>query len=119
MYFTDEVAKYMHMADLIVTKPGGLTVSESVASNLPMGIFKAIPGQEEQNADFLVGKNMAVRLEKNNTCTAVITDLIRNKQKLDEMREAIRLFSKGNSAANIYLLMLELLEKYRNKGAKE
>ena len=115
MYFTDEVAKYMHMADLIVTKPGGLTVSEAIASNLPMGIFKAIPGQEEQNADFLVGKNMAVRLEKNNTCTAVITDLIRNREKLDEMKESIRLFSKGNSAANIYLIMLELLEKYQNK----
>lgn len=114
LYFTDEVEKYMHMADLIVTKPGGLTVTESIATNLPMGIFKAIPGQEEQNADFLVSKNMAVRLEKNNTCTTTITDLLRNREKLDSMKEAIRTFAKGNSAANIYNLMLELTEKYKD-----
>ncbi len=113
LYFTDEVEKYMHMADVIVTKPGGLTVSESIASELPMAIFKAIPGQEEQNADFLVSKNMAIRLKKDNTCTATFTDLIRNPQKLADMKQAIRSFSKGNSAANIYLLMCELIEKYK------
>lgn len=113
LYFTDEVEKYMHMSDLIVTKPGGLTVSESIAVGLPMAIFKAIPGQEEQNADFLIGENMAVKLEKNNSCTAVITDLLSHREKLDEMRTAIHNFSKGNSAANIYLLMLELLEQYK------
>lgn len=112
LYYTDEVDKYMHMADLIVTKPGGLTVSESIAVGLPMAIFKAIPGQEEQNADFLVSKNMAIRLEKDNTCTATINDLLRNPEKLENMKKSIKAFSKGNSAANIYLLMLELMKKY-------
>ncbi len=116
LYYTNEVEKYMYMADFIVTKPGGLTVSEAIATGLPMGIFKAIPGQEEQNADFLVSKNMAVRLEKDNTCTKVITNLLNNPQKLDEMRGAIRAFSKGNSSANIYLIMLELIEKYKRKS---
>ena len=112
LYYTNEVEKYMHMADFIITKPGGLTVSESIAANLPMVIFKAIPGQEEQNADFLVGKNMAVRLKKDATCTETITELVGNKQKLADMRNAIKTFSKGNSAANIYLLMKDLVEKY-------
>ena len=117
MFYTNEVSKYMHMADLIVTKPGGLTVSESIAVGLPMGLFKAIPGQEEQNAEFLVGNNMAVRIEKNNTCTAVITDLINHKEKLQFMKNSIKSFSKGNSTANIYLLMLEMIEKHKkNEG---
>ena len=47
IYFTDEVEKYMHASDLLVTKPGGLTVSEALACNLPMAVFDAIPGQEE------------------------------------------------------------------------
>lgn len=117
MYYTDEVEKYMHMADIIVTKPGGLTVSEAIASELPMGIFKAIPGQEEQNADFLVRGHMAVRLEKDNTCTKIITDLIANPEKLKSMKQAIREFSRGNSSANIYILMKELLKKYGNEEA--
>ncbi len=115
LYYTDEVDKYMHMADLIVTKPGGLTVTESIASNLPMAIFKAIPGQEEQNAEFLVSKNMAVQLKKDNTCTETITELLGNNGKLDEMKKSIKSFAKGNSAANLYILMLELIERYRNK----
>ena len=82
-----------------------------------MGLFKAIPGQEEQNAEFLVGNNMAVRIEKNNTCTAVITDLINHKEKLQFMKNSIKSFSKGNSTANIYLLMLEMIEKHKkNEG---
>lgn len=112
LYYTDNVDKYMRMADLIVTKPGGLTVSEAIAVNLPMAIFKAIPGQEEQNAEFLVSKNMAVILEKKDSCTAVITDLLRNPEKLQSMKDSISSFSKGNSAANIYLLMLDLIKKY-------
>ena len=112
MYYTTEVEKYMHMADMIVTKPGGLTVSESIAVGLPMAIFKAIPGQEEQNAEFLVKKNMAVRLEKNNSCTELITDLLKNRERLESMKRSIKSFSKGNSAEHIYKLMLELTEKY-------
>ena len=112
LYYTNEVEKYMHMADIIVTKPGGLTVSEAIASGLPMGIFKAIPGQEEQNADFLVRNNMAVRLEKDKTCTQTITRLLSDKSELENMKQAIKTFSKGNSAENIYLLMQELVEKY-------
>ena len=64
VYFTDEVEKYMHAADLLVTKPGGLTVSEALACNLPMAVFDAIPGQEEDNANFLKTHDMCVRLQK-------------------------------------------------------
>ena len=38
----------------------GLTVTEALACNTPLVIFDAIPGQEEENADFLVKNNMAV-----------------------------------------------------------
>ena len=59
---------------------------------------------------------MAVRLEKNNTCTAVITDLISHREKLDFMKKSINNFSKGNSAANIYLLILEMIDKHKNNN---
>ena len=115
LYFTDQVEKYMQMSDLIVTKPGGLTVSEAIATGLPMAIFKAIPGQEEQNADYLVKNGMAVRLFKDKTCTDKITDLITNPDKLKKMREAIRKKSNGNSAARIYELLQKLVKEYQAK----
>lgn len=113
LYYTNEVDKYMHMADIIVTKPGGLTVTEAIASDLPMAIFKAIPGQETQNAEFLTGHNMAIKIDKNNLCTKQITELLCNPDKLESMKDAIAAFSKGNSAAKLYDLMIKLVEQYK------
>ena len=57
--FSNEVPKLMAIANLVVTKPGGLTTSESLASHLPMVVINPIPGQEEENAEFLESKNIA------------------------------------------------------------
>ena len=47
--FSNEIPELMSISDLVVTKPGGLTTSESLASHLPMCIINPIPGQEEEN----------------------------------------------------------------------
>ncbi len=54
--FTDEMHRWMQMADLYIGKPGGLTTAEAMASGLPMVIVAPIPGQEERNSDHLHGK---------------------------------------------------------------
>ncbi|MDR1627723.1 MAG: galactosyldiacylglycerol synthase [Oscillospiraceae bacterium] len=107
IYFTDEVHKYMYVADLIITKPGGLTITEALACNLPMAIFDAIPGQEEENADFLVDNNMAVRLNKN-TAADTIKDLLKNKKKLKFMKHSCETFDKSESLKNILNFLLSL-----------
>ncbi len=119
LYFTDQVEKYMRMSDIIVTKPGGLTVTEAIASGLPMAIFKPIPGQEEQNADYLVRNGMAVRLKKDKTCTDIITDLISSPEKRSRMRQAVLRNYNGNSAEKIYELMLKLIEEYKQKKGSD
>ena len=48
--YTDEVPRLMAASDLLVTKPGGLTVSEAMTMGLPIAIISPIPGQERQNA---------------------------------------------------------------------
>ena len=60
--FTQRVADYMHACDLLVTKPGGLTTSEALAAGIPLALFDPIPGQEEDNARFLVNHERAVLL---------------------------------------------------------
>ena len=44
--FTNKVPELMSISDLVITKPGGLTTSESLASSLPMIVINPIPGQE-------------------------------------------------------------------------
>lgn len=113
LYFVSDVNKYMSIADLIITKPGGLTVSESLASSLPMAIFKAFPGQEEENADFLLRHNMAIRLPKGRECRAAVEDLLLHPEKLESMKTACRAFFKEQSAGNIYKLIQQLTQQDR------
>ena len=111
IYFTDKVYNYMHAADLIITKPGGLTVSEALASNLPMAVFDAIPGQEEENAEFLVKNNMAVNIGKGSNCKNIIENLLKNKNDLSLMKKSCESFDKSKSNENIYNLMKTLVEQ--------
>ena len=90
-YFVDNVDDYMHASDLIVTKPGGLTTSESIASALPMAVFKAYPGQEEQNAALLVKNNIGVILEDSSKAAETVGKLLKNKkQRGRRLREGDR-----------------------------
>ena len=57
--FTNEMEKLMAAADLVVTKPGGLTISECMALGRPMLLVSPIPGQEEHNAGFLMEEGAA------------------------------------------------------------
>lgn len=108
IYFTSEVSKYMSAADLIITKPGGLTVSEALACGLPMALFGAIPGQEEENANFLVGNNMAVKLDQKSSNLKSIEALLKNPDRLNYMKFNCENFDKSDSLKNIYNLIKKL-----------
>jgi processive 1,2-diacylglycerol beta-glucosyltransferase len=51
----------LSVSDLVVTKPGGLTVSECLAKRRPMLLYAPIPGQEERNSDFALRHHVALR----------------------------------------------------------
>lgn len=111
LQFTKEVERYMHASDLIVTKPGGLTVSEALACNLPLAVFDAIPGQEEDNASFLQTHDMGVRISNENFA-AVISSLIEHKERLRSMRENCRAFDKSRANQNIVGLAVRLAKSF-------
>ncbi len=109
--FISNVEEYMHFADLVVTKPGGLTVTESLACSLPMAIYNAIPGQENENAQYLISQNVAISLNDAKTGGKQIAELIKDKDKLNEMRENCKKIRKENSALNIFRLAQNLVEQ--------
>ena len=65
--FTTEIDELMAVADLVVSKPGGLTTSEALARGTPMAIVNPIPGQESRNSDFLLENGAAIKV--NNVAT--------------------------------------------------
>lgn len=70
--FTKKVPELMSISNLVITKPGGLTTSEGLASNLPILIINPIPGQEEQNAEFLEKSGAGVWLKKHDDIAKVL-----------------------------------------------
>ena len=109
LMFVDNVEDYMHCSDLIITKPGGLTVSESIQCGLPMAIYSAFPGQEKDNADYLVESGLAIMLGKNPGET--VSALINCDSKLNQMTENCKKACKGNSSEQILGLVEEILKK--------
>lgn len=105
--YTKDVPSLMHISSLVVTKPGGLTSSESLASNLPILIINPIPGQEEENAEFLEASGSAVWLKKDDNIDDVINNLLNDPQKLEQMKINTTQIAKPNSTMDICEILLE------------
>ncbi len=103
LYFVDNVEDYMHVSSLIVTKPGGLTVAESLACHLPMAIYNAYPGQEQFNVDFLVSNNAAISVDKK-TGAERIVELLHSPERLEEMRTNCARLARPNAAVEMVKL---------------
>ena len=58
--YVDDVATLITAADVVVTKPGGLTCSEALAVGRPLVLTRAIPGHEEGNVDYLTAREAAI-----------------------------------------------------------
>jgi processive 1,2-diacylglycerol beta-glucosyltransferase len=83
--FVDFMDELMVMSDLLITKPGGITVSESLAVGLPMILIEPIPGQEEANADYVVEQGAAVRARSVSSLIYKLELLIGDSEKLKRM----------------------------------
>lgn len=99
--FTDCVPELMSISELVVTKPGGLTSTESLASSLPMIIINPIPGQEYENAKFLVEHGVGIWIKKDDDCETIISNLLSDEKKLHQMKINAKLLAKRNSTQNI------------------
>ena len=104
--FTNKVPELMNISNVVVTKPGGLTTSESLASHLPMVVINPIPGQEEENAEFLESKGIAVWIKKNDNSEKIIESLLSNKEQLQKMKENTKILAKPNSTDDICNILL-------------
>ena len=97
----------MHISNLVVTKPGGLTVTESLASELPILIINPIPGQEEENAEFLEQSGAAIWLRPNDSPELVVENLLNSEDKLSDMKEKASNLAHIHSTQNICNILLQ------------
>ena len=96
--FTDRVSAYMSAADLYITKPGGLTTTESIAKRLPMVLIDAVPGLETRNYDFLLGNGVATGAKNWRQVTAMVQKFMKNTALGEKQTEAMKRFTSHNAA---------------------
>ena len=105
--YTNKVPELMSISDLVVTKPGGLTTTESLASGLPIVVINPIPGQEEENATYLEENKVAVWIKKDDNVEEILNDLFSNPDKMQEMKIRARIIAKRTSTADICKILLK------------
>jgi processive 1,2-diacylglycerol beta-glucosyltransferase len=101
MGFTDQMQKLMAASDLVISKPGGLTVSECLAIGRPMLLISPIPGQEEHNAGYLMEEGAAWLAYDAIGLEYKVLRLMREPDKLAAMAARSRAIGKPQAARDV------------------
>ncbi len=104
--FVNNMSELLDSADLYLTKPGGLSVSEARQKNLPMIFVNAVAGCEEYNRKHFVNMKTALCGDTVKQLSESCLELLNNPEKLNEMREIFVGEEKSNASERIreYLL---------------
>lgn len=106
--FLNNIHELMHIAKVIISKPGGVTTAEVLSMGLPMVIVKPIPGQEANNTNFLTQKASAVKVDEPEKINDTIDDLLANPAKLERLKSFGLKIAKPNASIDIAKLILGL-----------
>ena len=104
--FADNMEELMTLADLMVTKPGGLSCTEAIAKGLPLLLVSPIPGQETRNAKILIKEGIAVRVPRLQEFPKLLEQLRNDPAQLAEMARRGKQFSLPDAAFSIARLAL-------------
>lgn len=111
--YTAMIAEFMDVSDILISKPGGLTTTESIYKNLPMVIPFVIPGQETGNAKILAEMNCAIRLNKISDINDIVNELIEKPEKLLNIKNNIKKLGSNYSTLRIVGICNDLLYKQK------
>jgi len=98
--YASNMHELMAVADLIISKPGGLTSSEVLAMGKPLFIVSPIPGQEAANSDFLLERGAAAKANRVEDLPFRLGQLLGTK-KLAQMARAAKALGRPHAAAQI------------------
>ena len=104
--WSDDIASLMRSADLLVTKPGGLTTSEAAICGVPCVLFDPIPGPEEHNAARLVRAGASVLVSGADAAAVAVTGLLRNDGKRLAMAASARSLARPMASRDVAAVAL-------------
>jgi processive 1,2-diacylglycerol beta-glucosyltransferase len=106
--FTDQIDELMQAADLVVSKPGGLTTSEVLARGAVMVIVNPIPGQESRNSDYLLENGAAIKVNNQATLTYKVAQLLDDPAALAQRKANVARLARPRAAYDVAAECLRL-----------
>jgi processive 1,2-diacylglycerol beta-glucosyltransferase len=104
--FTDRVRELMAGGAVLVTKPGGMSCTEALASRLPQVLYHPIPGQEEDNAEAMVRYGAGVMVRETSQILGQTLKILTSADHRRKMVEAADAAHKPHSARSAASLIL-------------
>ena len=100
--FTTRMSLYMDAADIIMTKPGGLSLTEGATKHKPLVFINAVPGCETRNLDFFVEHGFGLSGNDAKELISIITNCMLFPSDLDAVSEKIAENFNQNNVKIIY-----------------
>lgn len=99
--FTKRISELMAIADILITKPGALTISEALAMQLPMLLYESIPGQEKDNAAWLEANGAATLIREEQDLGSQVTRMLVNEEFRKNIEDRAAKLAKPRAAAAV------------------
>jgi processive 1,2-diacylglycerol beta-glucosyltransferase len=96
----EKINELYNMTDAIVTKPGGVTVTEALKKRIPIFVQSALPGQEEINLAYLVEKKLVFKVPEKENLMHFVEETLNDRVKITEYQNAVRKYNKSFTLQN-------------------
>lgn len=114
--YIDDVDIIMDAADVLLTKPGGLSCTEALVKRVPIVFTCPIPGCETKNAEFLSSLGMAISVKSARKAADAAINLLRNSVNVQRMIETQNKYIDRHTAQKIGNLIIELDRKAKSRS---
>lgn len=108
--YVEDMAKVIAACDMVISKPGGVTIAEVLAMGKPLIIYSSLPGQEDRNTDYLLNKGAAIKVKKLEMLIPELLALWENPLKLRQMAEMAKYLGSPHSSKLVWDKLGPLLE---------
>lgn len=100
--YTNQMPLYMDSANLYITKPGGISVTEAAVKYLPMAFINAVAGCEQYNMNFFLNMGAAITADTPKKLASKSMELLRSPTEIHDMEKCLREHKPPNGAEYIY-----------------
>lgn len=113
-----EMNKLYEEVDAIVTKPGGVTISEALRKRLPIFVHSMLPGQEKINQHYLKEQGLVFELDQKKPFEKQLLTILKDEKKMNRWEQAINLYQRGIEMEKPEI-MVDLVKQVLNQKTKD